>query len=299
VEDVVGVAAEVAAEAVAAEGVAVAISLLRLGIGWRPELAVAIDRYPGLGFVELLVEDFPPGRLLPEPVLQLRRRGVTLIPHGVSLSLGGAEPPSPTRLARLSELARETGAPFVSEHLAFVRAEGLETGHLLPLARTEEMLKVVVENVRMAQAALPAPLALENIASLVEWPENELDEAEFLSRVLERTGAMLLLDISNLFANSANHGLDLDASLARLPLDRIAYAHVGGGFHRDGFYHDTHTHPVPGSVLSLLEEVSSRCRLPGVMLERDDDFPTLPEIHAELDAIDAALRRGRARRVTA
>src|SRR5262249_47574609 len=135
---------------------------LGLGIGWRPELAVAINRRADLGFVELLVEDFTDG--IPPAVERLRARGRTLIPHGVSLSLGGTTPPDPRQLDRIARLAEAVRAPLVSEHLAFVRAGGIETGHLLPLPRTREGLDVVVRNVLQAQAALPVPLALENIA---------------------------------------------------------------------------------------------------------------------------------------
>lgn len=42
-------------------------------------------------------------------------------------------------------------------------------------------LDVLVENVRAAQAELPVPLALENIASLIAWPYAGLTEAQFLS----------------------------------------------------------------------------------------------------------------------
>ena len=139
-----------------------------LGIGWRPELALAIDRYPKLGFIEILAEDLDPWGPIPAPIERLRQRGIPLIPHGVSLSLGSAEPPDRQRLAGLARLATRLGAPLVSEHLAFVRAGGIETGHLLPLPRAREALEIVVTNVRQAKAALPVPLALENIATLFE-----------------------------------------------------------------------------------------------------------------------------------
>lgn len=32
-----------------------------MGIGWRPELALAIKRHPGLDFVELTAENHDPG----------------------------------------------------------------------------------------------------------------------------------------------------------------------------------------------------------------------------------------------
>jgi uncharacterized protein (UPF0276 family) len=272
---------------------------LGLGIGWRPELALAIDRHPRLGFVELTAENHDPGRPLPEAVEQLRARGVQVVVHGVSLSLGGAEPLEPARLDALASLARRADAPLVSEHVAFVRAGGLEAGHLLPVPRTRESLEVVVEHVLAARAALPAPLALENIAAVVEWPDGGMGEAEFLAELLERTDSRLLLDVSNVHANAHNHGLDPLAYLDTLPLRRLAYVHVGGGVEREGTYHDTHAHRVDPAALELLEELAARVEVPGAMLERDDDFPAAEELAAELEAIREAVRRGAHRRLTA
>ncbi len=269
---------------------------LGLGIGWRPELALAIDRRPDLGFVEIIAEDFDPRRPLPAPVERLRGRGVRVIPHGLTLSLGGAEPPDPDRLAALARLARRCDAPLVSEHLAFVRGGGIETGHLVSLPRTRQALDVVVANVRAAQAALPVPLALENVATLFDWPGAEMDEATFLAEVAERADVRILLDVENLYANCRNLGGDPAARLDRLPPERVAYVHVAGGVEQRGHYHDTHAAPVPAEVLALLEELCARAAVPGVMLERDDCFPTDAALHAELDAIAAAVERGAARR---
>jgi uncharacterized protein (UPF0276 family) len=272
---------------------------LGAGIGWRPELALAIDRWAhrsGLGFLEIIAEDFTQQRSLPPAIEQLRELGLAIIPHGITLSLGGAEPPDPDRLAALAGLARRIEAPLVSEHLSFVRAGGLESGHLLPLPRTREALEVVVANVRIAKAALPTPLALENVATLFEWPHAEMAEADFLAEVLEQADVQLLLDIENVYANARNHGYDPVTMLDRLPLHRLAYVHIAGGVERNGLYHDTHTYPVPQPVLDLLEELCARVEVPGIMLERDDHFPSEEELNAELDAIAAAAARGAARR---
>lgn len=269
---------------------------LGLGIGWRAELALPIDRHGGLGFIEVLAEDLDPHGPLPAPITRLRERGLAVIPHGVSLSLGGTEPPDPGRLEALGRLATRLNAPLVSEHIAFVRAGGLETGHLLPLPRTREALDLIVANVRQAKEALPVPLAVENIASLFEWPHAEMDEAAFLTEVVERADVLLLLDIENVYANARNHGYDPVAFLDRLPLERIAYVHIAGGVERNGLYHDTHTSPVPRPVLQLLEELCTRKAVPGVMLERDDRFPGVEELYGELAAIAAAVERGNARR---
>lgn len=264
-----------------------------VGIGWRPEIAGFVSDLPGLRFAEVIAELLPPAephRREPLPPLleALLARGVTVVPHGVRLNLGGADPVEPARVAHLVQAAERLGAPLVSEHIAFVRAGGLEAGHLLPLPRTREAVAAVVANVRRTQAELPVPIALEPIAALFDWPDDELDEAAFLTEILERTDALLLLDVANVYANARNRGADPVALLDRLPLERIAYVHVAGGAEHDGFYHDTHTDAIPAPVLDLVSELCARHRPPALMLERDGRYPPAPELAAELDAIAAA-----------
>ncbi|WP_405098716.1 DUF692 domain-containing protein [Micromonospora sp. NBC_01412] len=259
-----------------------------VGIGWRPEIAGFVAELPGLRFVEVVAEAVAPQGPPPAGLAELVERGVTVVPHGVRLSLGGTEPVDPARVAHLARVAELVGAPLVSEHIAFVRAGGLEAGHLLPLPRSREAVAAVVANVRRAQAELPVPLALEPIAALFDWPDDELDEADFLTEILDATGARLLLDIANVHANSRNRGTDPLALLDRLPLDRVAYVHVAGGAEQGGFYHDTHTDPVPPVVLDLVGALCARHRPPALLLERDGHWPPAPELRAELDAIAAA-----------
>ncbi|MGH3874493.1 MAG: DUF692 domain-containing protein [Pseudonocardiaceae bacterium] len=257
---------------------------LGAGLGWRPEIAGVLERLPGLRFTEVVAESLT-GAALPEPLAQLRRRDVTVVPHGIRLSLGSTEDLDAHRVAHLARCADMLDAPLVSEHLAFVRAGGIEAGHLLPVPRTRDALDVLVGNVHTAQAQLPVPLALEPIAALFEWPEDEMDEAAFLTELLERTGAWLLLDVANWYANAINRGTEPGALLARLPLERIACLHVAGGAEHDGRYHDTHTDPVPTEVLTLLGEVCALRWPPAILLERDGDYPPEAQLRAELDAV--------------
>ncbi|GGU87242.1 UPF0276 protein [Streptomyces filipinensis] len=274
---------------------------LGTGIGWRPEIADAVERMPGIDWVEVVAENVCPGRL-PASLVRLRERGVTVIPHGVSLGLGGAEAPDEGRLTALAERAAALGAPLVTEHIAFVRAGGpltasprLEAGHLLPVPRTRDALDVLCENVRIAQEALPVPLALENIAALFSWPDEELTEGQFLSELVERTGVRLLIDVANLHTNHVNRGEDPAEALAALPVEAIAYVHVAGGFERDGVWHDSHAHPVPRPVLDILTGLASRAAPPGVLLERDENFPEPAELERELAVIREAVTAGRGR----
>ncbi|MEU0459113.1 DUF692 family multinuclear iron-containing protein, partial [Streptomyces sp. NPDC006129] len=187
---------------------------------------------------------------------------------------------------------------------AFVRAGGaltasprLEAGHLLPVPRTRDALDVLCENVRIAQEALPVPLAVENIAALISWPGEEMTEGQFLYELADRTGVRLLIDVANLHTNHVNRGEDPAKALAELPLEAIAYVHVAGGFERDGVWHDSHAHPVPAPVLDILTDLASRVSPPGVLLERDENFPEPAELEGELAAIRRALEAGAVERV--
>ncbi|ROO83860.1 hypothetical protein EDD29_1369 [Actinocorallia herbida] len=260
-----------------------------MGIGWRPEIAEFVGGLPGLTFTEVIAESLHH----PDPrLLALRDRGVRVVPHGVRLSLGGAEPVDPGRIAHLAHCAELVRAPLVSEHVAFVRAGGLEAGHLLPVPRSRDSLDALVRNVKATTAELGVPLALEPIAALFDWPDDEFGEGEFLTELVDRTGALLLLDVANVYANARNRGHDPVRVLESFPLDRVAYCHVAGGRESEGLYHDTHTDPVPAEVLALVAEAERRCppegRL-GHLLERDGRYPPPSVLAAELDAIaDAA-----------
>lgn len=270
---------------------------LGTGIGWRPEIAAAVEGMPGIDWVEAVAENVCPGHL-PESLVRLRERGVTVVPHGVSLGLGGADRPDGGKLADLAAAAEALGSPLVTEHIAFVRAGGaltaspvLEAGHLLPVPRTRDALDVLCENIRIAQDALPVPLAVENIAALISWPGEEMTEGQFLYDLADRTGVRLLIDVANLHTNHVNRGEDPAKALDELPVEAIAYVHVAGGFERDGVWHDSHAHAVPPAVLAILADLSSRVRPPGVLLERDENFPAPAELERELTAIRETVEK--------
>ena len=260
---------------------------MRVGIGFRRELAAQLLAAPSsVDFVEVVAEACRERSARRE--VEALSEIWPVVPHGVKLSLGSAEGIDDARARELGALARAVKAPVVSEHVAFVRAGGVEAGHLLPVPRTRAALDALTANIRRTQAELPVPLAVEPIATLFDWPDAEYTEADFLTELLERTGALLLLDVANVYANARNRGEDPVRLLDRLPLDRIAYCHVAGGSEEGGRYHDTHAAAVPAEVLDLVGELCARHRPPGLLLERDGRYPPAAELRAELDAIAAA-----------
>ncbi|MFW6773324.1 DUF692 family multinuclear iron-containing protein [Nocardioides sp. CPCC 205120] len=278
-------------------------------VAWRRPVAGLLASWAAAGdltFTEVVAENVDP-RALPAELLALREHGVTVVPHGVTLGIAGAERPDPARLDRLASLAEALGSPVVSEHVAFVRAAGspdplhgdvLEAGHLLPPPRTAESLDVLVENVRAAQAALPVPLALENIAALLTWPEDTIDEADFVTALVERTGCRLVLDVANLHASAVARRSDPVADLLRFPLEAVAYVHVAGGVEdANGLFLDTHAHPMTPPVLALVRTLVTAyddraLPVPGILLERDEDV-TVAAIEGEYTALRTAVATAR------
>ncbi|MFI1972139.1 DUF692 family multinuclear iron-containing protein [Streptomyces cinnamoneus] len=58
-------------------------------MGWRPDIDLLVEGLPGVEWVEVIAEAVSP-RAIPESLRVLLRRGVTVVPHGVGLGLGGA-----------------------------------------------------------------------------------------------------------------------------------------------------------------------------------------------------------------
>lgn len=266
----------------------------QVGIGWRPELAVDLLRRPrDLDFVEVIAENCFVGA-------QARREAVALravwpvIPHGVKLSLGSAEGVDREHARRLGDLARDLQAPVISEHVAYVRSGGVEVGHLTPVPRTREAVRVIARNVARARRHLPdVPLLLENIACTLQWPARPgdlADEGLFYHDIARATGCGLLLDLGNLLANARNAGVDPHAALAAFPLDDVALLHVAGGREIDGYWFDTHADPLGPAIDRMLAEVFARIGPRPTLLERDADFPATAELLAELDRCRAIAR---------
>src|SRR5262249_18364581 len=90
-------------------------------------LALAIERQPGLGFVELNAENHDPCVPLAAP-LRSSWIGVKVVVHGVSLSLGGADHHEPDLLTWMARLTTQS--------------RGIEAGTCWPVPRTRESLSL-------------------------------------------------------------------------------------------------------------------------------------------------------------
>jgi len=259
------------------------LPVLGVGLGYRePYLTDLFLHRRHVDFVEIVADHFldaPPEK---EQELDLLARHFTVIPHAINLSLGSAEGVDVSYLRKLSELIRRLNPPWWSEHICFTRADGVEIGHLSPVPFTRDAIETLRRNVAEVRRYVDTPLILENIAYVVALPFHELDEASFISEVLHATDCGMLLDVTNLHANAVNHDYDPLVFLERLPLERVVQLHfVGGHWHR-GILVDSHSQPTPTEVWALMEEVLSRTKVRGVVLERDDNLPAFEGLLGEL-----------------
>lgn len=224
--------------------------------------------------------------------------------HGVSLSVGGADPLDQEYLAALAKMARELRARWVSDHLCYSSAGGVQLHNLLPLPLTRKALRHVVARVKRVQTRLSVPFALENASYYGELVGSEVGEAEFLSEVVARTGCGLILDINNVYVNCFNraargggavralsaHALEAGREFLRgLPLDRVIEVHIAG--HKQiklggkPALLDTHGAAVIEPVRELLRELNRLQSVGTLLLEREQELPPLDEILGELDGL--------------
>ena len=273
----------------------------RFGLTWHPSIVGGVLTH--LDRIDL-VEVIPEGPFLDSrPARQALRRLARTLPvsiHGVSLGLATVAPIDRNRVERLARLVGEVEPESWSEHLAFVRANGIELGHLAAAPRTALSVEAVAEHVEQARTAIGTYPSLENVATPIDPPGSDRSELAWLLDVFDATPASLLLDLHNLYANGTNFGVDPAAVLRACPADRIRTIHIAGGVNvhagSETRVVDDHLHDVPDPVYDLLEIVGERVPHPvDVVLERDGAFPSLDVLLGQLDRARDALTRGRAR----
>lgn len=291
---------------VGAAAVEASVAQDRVGLGWRPELAAGIlahlDR---IDVVEVIADDYFEAPWHRVRALRTLAAQVPVVLHGVGLGLASAAPVERWRLERMARLVEAVASEAWSEHLAFVRAGGVEIGHLAAPPRTVAGVEAAARNVDVARAVVGAPPCLENVATLIDPPGSDRDEATWVAEILAASACGLLLDLHNLHANAVNFGFDPLDYLARIPAERIAMVHLAGGrwiglgpasAPGERRLLDDHRHAVPDPVFALLAEVAALAPRPlTVILERDGDYPPLAALLAELDRARGALAAGRAR----
>ena len=257
---------------------------LGVGVGLRvPHYEHLFERWPKMDFFEVISENFMVGGGLPRRNLDRALSRYRVVQHGVSLSIGSTSPLDRAYLAKLKELTRVTKTPWVSDHLCWTGAHGVNLHDLLPLPYTEEAIRHVAARVREVQDFLELPFAIENVSSYMTYTRSEMTEWAFLTAVAEEADCGVLLDVNNIYVSSFNHGFDPMEYLRGVPHRRVMQMHLAGHTNRGKYILDTHDDHVIDPVWDLYREA---CKLAGpvsTLIEWDAHIPTWDVLAAEAD----------------
>ena len=236
---------------------------LGVGIVYFPALEHVLDAGEGLIDVievepqPLWLKDSRQGapRLDDRAFDRLGSRPQRKLVHGVGIPLAGTVGLDPSQLGAFKESIARLDPPWVSEHLAFLRAGhghgAFNSGFLLPPLQSSETVGTCVRNIRQLQRAIDRPLAFENAANYLKPVPGEMPDGEFMAEIAEQADCGILLDLHNLWCNQLNGRQSVDEVLSSLPLERVWEIHLAGGDDVDGYWLDAHSGPVPEALMEL------------------------------------------------
>ncbi|MBV4454266.1 MULTISPECIES: MNIO family bufferin maturase [Pseudomonas] len=259
----------------------------RAGLGLKHEhFTEVLETSPDIGFFEVHAENYMVAGGPFHHYLNLIREQYPLSLHGVGLSIGGEGPPDPAHLARLARLIERYQPHAFSEHLAWSSHGPVFLNDLLPLAYDNATLQRVCEHVDQVQSTLKRPMLLENPSTYLQLEGSTLDETDFISEIIRRTGCGLLLDVNNVYVSCVNHQRDPLSYLDALPLHRVGEIHLAGFAEDtdslgDRLLIDDHGAPIDNAVWQLYEKVLAQVGPLPTLIERDNQVPAFSVLLAE------------------
>jgi uncharacterized protein (UPF0276 family) len=261
---------------------------LGFGLGLRSfHLKEILETLPPIDWFEIMTEHF----LSPNPTTRGGRPAYYLnkicehypvVMHGVSLSIGSTDPLNFAYLKQVKQLAEQSQAKWISDHLCWSAISGAHLHDLLPLAYTEATIKHVVKRIEQVQEFLGRQILLENVSSYVTYKASEMSEWEFYREVVTQSDCLMLLDLNNIHVSAHNHGFSPQTYLDAIPKDRVQQFHLAGHNKHGNYLVDTHDDKVIEAVWDLYQMAIERFGKVSTMIERDDRMPPLSELVEEL-----------------
>lgn len=257
------------------------MSLAQVGISLKPQhYKEILEQRPAIGWFEIHSENYMSKGGPSLAYLRQIREHYPISCHGVSLSLGGADPLDKEHLARLKALIESIDPIFVSEHLSWSRVDGIYLNDLLPLPYTQETLALMTRNILHAQEFLNRQLLIENPSSYMSYKNATMSEPEFLAALIKATDCRLLLDVNNVYVSAKNNHFDAHAYLAALPVGIVEEIHLAGHHTRQletgsEFRIDDHGSEICSAVWDLYRVALDKFGVTPTLIEWDTQVPAL------------------------
>ena len=246
------------------------------------------------------------------------KESVPLVLHCASLSLAGNCEPAAELVEALKYWIKATETPWLGEHIAYVRADGVlreiaehqalvgrgkreddegaegdssdrvfNVGYTVSPQLSTEILDRVAEAATRWSAALEVPIILENGPIYFTLPGSVMTQTEFIRKLCERLPeGGLLLDLSHFAITCSNLGWEPMAKLEELPLERVTEVHLSGARLEGGVVWDDHAAAAPEVVFQLLARLLSKAAPRAITLgyNWDANFP-LERLEGDLDRV--------------
>ena len=252
------------------------------GVGLRREhYDLVIKERPDMDWFEAISENFMDSGGRPIQVLEEVRSHYPVAVHGVSLSIGSVDALNQKYLEHLKELIRRIDPFMVSDHLCWTGVGGENLHDLLPLPFTEEAVDHIVRRVQQVQETIGRKILLENVSTYVTYKHSVMQEWEFLTKIAERSGCGILLDLNNIYVNAFNHKFDPLEYLRAVPGELVGQIHLAGYTDMGDYYFDTHSAPVVDDVWSLYRDALERYGPVSTLIEWDENVPPFEKLSAE------------------
>lgn len=256
---------------------------LGFGLGLRnTHFDYILKEKPRVDWFEAISENFMDSGGRPIQILREIAEQYPIVLHGVSMSIGSADPLNLDYLKRLKTLATDVSAKWVSDHLCWTGVLGINSHDLLPLPLNEAMLNHVAARVNKVQDILERRLVLENPSTYLSFKHSDMSEPDFLRELCKRTGCRLLLDVNNVFVSCFNTGVNIQNYMRSFPFEYVVQLHLAGHEHCGTHIIDTHDKPVSPEVWKLFNYAWQQCDNVSTLLEWDGDVPDFEHVHDEL-----------------
>jgi len=247
-----------------------------VGIGLRSEqIERILEQQPQVPWFEVLMDNHTAqGGLIPGQLAAVSEN-YPLSLHCVGMSLGGVNPLDMPYLETVKRMMHDYSAVQVSDHLCFTQHGKHHFNDLLPFPFTSESLNHVSGRIDKVQNYLGTRILVENVSTYLQFESSEMNEAEFMKALVDRTGCGILLDINNAYVNQFNHGYSAKEFIDAIPIDHVGEVHLAGFEDKADYLIDAHNNRVSDPVWELFDYYLQFGHSAPVLIEWDNDIPEL------------------------
>lgn len=250
-----------------------------------------LQQLPDAGWFEIHAENYLGAGGAPLHYLQKIRERYPLSVHGVGMSIGSANGLNEDHLRRVAALVERVEPESFSEHLAWSTHDSEFFSDLLPVPYSREVEDLVCDNIDQVQTTMKRPMLLENPSNYLTIETSTMEESEFLTNIVKRTGCGLLLDVNNIYVSAMNCGYSAQDYVRSLPLDRVGEIHLAGHSIDDSdaqepLLIDSHDREVADAVWSLFEFTVKTAGIRPTLIEWDSSIPSLETMLGEKEKAD-------------